>query len=263
MNRNIVIRLGVGALTAATIACNLSTPVRPSPTVVTGGSNNGVTLKVSAPTPQSPANGVTLGDFSVSGITLSAGAASPEFASPVSLQYQFELMNSAGAVIESSGLMNSPTWRQSSTLEYQTRYSWRLRAAHDGAVGPWSNVFTFTTAELPAEFRCRPPFMSEPFDIMLCHIELLDDFGEPDQRVIWLRRVTRDFNFAGVPGGPYGVLVKRTGHNCEGYSCDILCSGQGNDQRQFDVLVNDTVPVWGGGGADVRSGIRVDVCEIQ
>jgi hypothetical protein len=32
---------------------------------------------------------------------------------------------------------------------------------------------------------------------------------------------------------------------------------------QFDVLVDDRIPVFGGGGSDVHDGIRVDVCEIQ
>lgn len=263
MNRNVVLRLGAAALAAATIACNLATPARPTPTVVAGGSSNGATLKVSAPTPQSPANGVTLTDFAVSGITLTASAATPTYASSAALQYQFELMDPSGAVIETSGLLNSPSWRQSRTLEYQTRYTWRLRAVQDNADGPWSGNSAFTTAELPPEFRCRPPFMSAPVDIMICHLELIGEFDEPEHHVLWLKRIARDFNVAGVPGGPYGILQKRSGNNCEGYSCDILCSGQGNNQLQFDVLVNDEIPVWGGGGNDVHDGIRVDVCEIQ
>jgi hypothetical protein len=262
MNRNVVLRLGAAALAAATIACNLATPARPTPVVVTGGTSNGASLKVSAPTPQSPANGVTLSDIVISGITLSAGGATPNFASSAALQYEFELTG-PGGFRETSGVMGSPTWRQSQQLEYATQYTWRVRAVQDGAAGPWSGNSTFRTTELPPEFRCRPPFMSGALDIMLCHIDVLDGLHEPEDHVLWLSRVARDFNFAGVPGGPYGILQKRTGNNCEGYSCDILCSGQGNNQLQFDVLVNDEIPVWGGGGNDVHDGIRVDVCEIQ
>lgn len=262
MNRTVVLRLGAAALTATTIACNLATPVRPTPTVVTGGTSNGASLKVSAPTPQSPANGARLTDLIISGITLSAGGATPNFATSAALQYEFELTGPNG-FRETSGVMGSPTWRQSRELEYATQYTWRVRAVQDGAAGPWSSNSTFTTTDLPPEFRCRPPFMSSPLDIMFCHLELIEDFHEPDQHILWLARVARDFNVAGVPGGPYGILQKRTGNNCEGYSCDILCSGQGNNQLQFDVLVNDEIPVWGGGGNDVHDGIRVDVCEIQ
>lgn len=264
MNRTIVTRLSIAALTAVTLACNLSTPVRPTPTDASGGgSPDGSTLKVSAPTPQSPANGSTLPGITVSRITLSAGGSTATFASSASLQYEFELMGPNGAVIERSGLLNSPSWTQSTTLEYVTRYSWHLRAVQDRAVGPWSTTFSFLTPDLPPEFRCRPPFVSDPIGIMLCHIDVMDgEFHEPDERLLWLIRVARDFNVAGVPGGPFGILLKRAGNNCEGYSCDIICSGQGNDQIQYDLLVNDEIPVWGGGN-DIHDGIRVDVCEIQ
>jgi hypothetical protein len=262
MNRTVVLRLGAAAMTAATIACNLATPVRPTPAVVTGGTSNGTSLKVSAPTPQSPANGATLTDIVVSGITLSAAGATPNFASSASLQYEFELTG-PGGFRETSGVMGSPTWQQSQTLEYATQYAWRVRAVQDGAAGPWSSNSTFTTTELPPEFRCRPPFMSSPFDIMLCHMALLVNFDGPNDHELFLKRVARDFNIAGVPGGPWGVLAKTAGHNCNGYSCDILCTGQGGSQLQFDVLVDDRIPVWGGGGSDVHDGIRVDHCEIQ
>jgi hypothetical protein len=263
MNRNVVFRLGAAVMTAATIACNLATPTRPTPAVVTGGTSSGASLKVSAPTPQSPANGAKLTDIIVSGITLSAGSATPTFAESAALQYEFELTGPDG-FRETSGIMGNPSWRQSRTLEYATQYSWRVRAVQDGAAGPWSSNSTFTTTELPPEFRCRPPFVFGAVDIMLCHIDVMGgEFHEPEDHVIWLKRVARDFNFAGVPGGPYGILQKRTGNNCGGYSCDILCSGQGNNQLQFDVLIDDRIPVFGGGGNDVHDGIRVDVCEIQ
>ena len=259
--KNIVIRLCAGALTAATIACNLSTPARPTPTVVTGGSG-GATLKVSAPSPQSPANGVKLTEIVNSGITLSAAGSTPTFASSASLQYQFELMNASGSVIERSDPLNSPTWRQSSALEYDTRYQWRLRALQDDGVGPWSVIFSFTTSDLPPEFRCRPPFMSAAIDILNCHRDLVDSLDH-DTAIVFLRRVTRDFNIARVPGGPFGMLRKATGNNCHGYSCDIICSGQGNSQVQYDILINDDIPIWGGSGNDIFDDIRVDFCEIQ
>ena len=45
-------------------------------------------------------------------------------------------------------------------------------------------------------------------------------------------------NAAGVSGGPFGILEKASGNNCGGYSCDIICSGQGNAQKQWDVLID-------------------------
>src|SRR3970282_211493 len=110
--------------------------------------------------------------------------------------------------------MGTRTWRQSQTLEYATQYTWRVRAVMDGAAGPWSSNATFTTTELPPEFRWRPPFMSSPLDIKICHLTVLGgELHEVEDHVVGLSRVARDSNIAGVPGGPYGILQKRTGNN--------------------------------------------------
>lgn len=79
-----------------------------------------------------------------------------------------------------------------------------------------------------------------------------------------MRAIARDLNANGVGGGPYGILRKGGGHNCGGYSCDIVCAGQGNDQRQWDALSDAegaASPVWS--GPFTLPNIRVDVCEIQ
>ena len=63
----------------------------------------------------------------------------------------------------------------------------------------------------------------------------LDDGSERDGTV----------HAAGVPGGRWGILRKTGGHNCGGYSCDIICNAGG---QQFDVLGdqdNAAYPQWG------------------
>ena len=82
-----------------------------------------------------------------------------------------------------------------------------------------------------------------------------------DERASFLRDSVRQFNQAGVPGGPFGLLRKRSGNNCGGYSCDVICSGQGDAQRQYDVLIDEDRPTWS--GRPIGPDIRVDVCEIQ
>lgn len=52
----------------------------------------------------------------------------------------------------------------------------------------------------------------------------------------FLRGVAYDLNAADVPEGPFGVLVKESGTNCAGISCDVICADQGDAQRQWDVL---------------------------
>lgn len=85
-----------------------------------------------------------------------------------------------------------------------------------------------------------------------------------DEVVTFLRDVARSLNEGGVAGGPFGVLRKTTGNNCGGFSCDIICAGQGDQQRQWDVLTDfegAQVPGWAGphGVPD----IRVDECVIE
>jgi hypothetical protein len=65
-------------------------------------------------------------------------------------------------------------------------------------------------------------------------------------QINFLKQSARDFNAARIPNGPWGVLIKTIGNNCHGYSCDILCAGQGPGQIQVDVLINEEIVTWGG-----------------
>jgi hypothetical protein len=84
----------------------------------------------------------------------------------------------------------------------------------------------------------------------------------PTEIVEFLRQVSRDLNRAGISGGPFGILVKPSGHNCHGYSCDIICSGNGGGQRQWDVIV-DAGGTSGITWSEVGPGLTVRPCEIQ
>jgi hypothetical protein len=79
------------------------------------------------------------------------------------------------------------------------------------------------------------------------------------QAVAFLSGSAKDFNAAGVPDGPFGILRKTGGNNCNGYSCDILCSGQGSNQKQWDVLVDSKYVTWGAPIPDIRE----DTCVVQ
>ena len=76
--------------------------------------------------------------------------------------------------------------------------------------------------------------------------------------------IVQSLNRNGIGGGPFGILRKQSGTNCNGYSCDIICAGQGNGQRQWDVLGDiDGAQSPGWAGPHTVPHIRVDVCEIQ
>jgi hypothetical protein len=85
-----------------------------------------------------------------------------------------------------------------------------------------------------------------------------------EQLVEFLKHSAESLNRNGIANGPYGVLHKGTGWNCRGYSCDIICAGQGEEQRQYDVLLDadgSQAVTWG--EARTYPNIRVDHCEIR
>jgi hypothetical protein len=84
------------------------------------------------------------------------------------------------------------------------------------------------------------------------------------QTVDFLKASAVSLGRNGISGAPFGLLRKSGGSSCNGYSCDILCSGQGNSQRQWDVLGDAEGaqdPAWN--GPLTVPNIRVDVCDIQ
>jgi hypothetical protein len=150
-----------------------------------------------------------------------------------------------------------------------TTYFWRVRASDGEVTGGWSGTRAFRT---PVPAAAPPPPSGgggggapctgplSPLGILQCHRSKYPSSMSASQHVQFLRDSARDFNAAGVSGGPFGILRKTSGNNCNGYSCDILCSGQGGGQQQYDVLRDEKDAQWGG---PIGGTLRIDVCEIQ
>jgi hypothetical protein len=102
--------------------------------------------------------------------------------------------------------------------------------------------------------------LTQPYDILVCYRHQYGPHMSRDEHVVFLRDAMRHFNAVGVPDGPFGLLRKESGNNCNGYSCDVVCAGQGGQQKQWDVLINEEIPTW---GPPISGAIRIDVCEIQ
>jgi hypothetical protein len=160
------------------------------------------------------------------------------------------------------------TWSPSG-LTYSTTYYWRVYASDGEARSDWSSVWSFRTpapAPTPtpgSSTPCGPPYPNTAFGIVECQRSKFGHMSST-QMVTFLRGVARDLNAAGIGGGPFGLLRKGGGSNCGGYSCDIICAGQGNSQKQWDVLGDAEgaqTPAWI--GPKTFPDIRVDVCEIQ
>jgi len=136
--------LAVVAAAALAVACNSKTTMVSSPASPTAADDSnlnadGSNLKVSAPVPTSPVN-----DFEVEEApTLIASAAAGKYAS-VSLQYEFEVYDQADVKIQ-SGVVSTPSFKTTITLDFDKRYTWRVRSTipDQNATGPWSTVASF------------------------------------------------------------------------------------------------------------------------
>jgi hypothetical protein len=247
------------AMTAA--ACSDSKPLSPA----APGSGSG--SQVSAPTAVSPANGARVESRQPS-FTVTNPTAELSDLSVVKLHFIVQDMGSntlhrSGPVDLGSG---STTYTLPIELEHDREFRWFAEAVWNQSTGPASVAQSFMTPEAPA-----PPAPAavdhckgSALEIVACQRARAQGRMSPSQLVTFLRLVSRDLNAAGSPGAPFGVLRKAAGANCEGYSCDIVCAGQGNLQLQYDVL-NDAEgaqqPVWE--GPFTGRAIRADYCEIQ
>jgi len=130
-------------------------------------------------------------------------------------------------------------------LAYSRTYYWRVRISDGETVGPWSVTETFRTPAAPAPSPGPSPgpspapggscVLSSGEAIVTCNRNRYG-YMDASQIVAFLTQSAKDLNTAGISGAPFGLLVKTGGHQCNGFSCDILCAGNGSGQRQWDVL---------------------------
>jgi hypothetical protein len=147
MHRRTYVATGLAAIVALSIACGRTAPTPVSPTSAAKGSTDaaaaadGSTLKVSAPTVVSPINDEVTADTAP---TLVASASSGKFQAS-SLAYDFELYDADNVKVQTLVLAGS-SWKVAA-LEFDKRYTWRVRATSDNAYGPWSAFAAFRTPE--------------------------------------------------------------------------------------------------------------------
>ena len=136
-------------LLALTVACskNSETPVSPSSSQpgTSEAGPGGETLKVSAPTPQSPVNNAQPDQ-----LLLTAGKATGTFNQTLDAgyTYEFQIMNSANTMVCTStiggGSGSTVSWTPTTcNLELDAPHTWRVRATFQGAAGPWSTAANF------------------------------------------------------------------------------------------------------------------------
>ena len=165
------------------------------------------------------------------------------------------------------------SWTSDVDLEFAATFFWRARASDGETTSDWTHAQVFRTpgAPAPTPGPAPPPpppsggpcVSGDPEAIVACERRKFGRMSS-SQLVTFLRQVARSLNANGISGRPFGVLRKGSGHNCAGYSCDIVCAGQGSSQRQWDVLADaegSQTPTWNGPMRPPN--IRIDACEIQ
>jgi hypothetical protein len=230
-----------------------------------------VPVVVDPPVPASPINGAATAnitpDLVVTNGRVQGRAGQVVYRYEVARDQAFGNMISVANVARSGG---GTTTHQSAPLPPGITLFWRVWATNGQLTNGPSAVQSFRTPAAPAPGPGPGPTppapggdcskLSGPADIVNCNLARWGSLGSRET-VEFLRLTARDLNRAGISGGPFGILVKTSGANCNGYSCDIICSGQGGGQRQWDVLVDSGR----GGGTwhEVGSGLTARPCEIQ
>jgi len=167
---------------------------------------------------------------------------------------------------------NGDTKFRSNPLPSSATLFWRSRATDGETTSAWSATQAFKTPAAPAPSPSPGPspapgggpcVSSSPLQIITCERNKYGHMSSTDT-VNFLTASARSLTSNGISGGPFGLLRKGGGSSCNGYSCDIICSGSGNGQRQWDVLGDaEGAQVPSFNGPATVPNIRVDVCDIK
>lgn len=194
-----------------------------------------------------------------------------------SVRYEFQLSTTPtfGGLLASLDVAETPGETHfviATDLVNDLPHFWRVRASDGETTSNWMTTQTFRTplgapapgpGPTPPAPGAGPCVSSSPLAIVECERAKFG-FMNSSQMLTFMRNTARSLNANGISPGGFGVLRKASGHNCGGYSCDVICSGQGSGQRQWDVLGDidgAQNPTWI--GPNTLPNIRVDVCEVQ
>ena len=246
-----LLAFGFAALTAVTLACSKAPT---TPTAPGGGSAedlgaapDGSTLKVTAPVPVSPNGGVLIEDLDPD---LVIENSKPLYVSSLNLSYVFQVIDEDGTVVYTSpqipqGSGGRTTHEIGVDLDENEKHTWRVWAVYQGRQGPRSATASFETFARFGVSCARPGAI--PVDIVACRFAQHDGARGMDheEMIQFMREVAYDLNRLGISDkGGFGLAIKTIGNNCLGYSCDIICEGHGNDQNQYDILLDESIPQW-------------------
>jgi hypothetical protein len=165
-------------------------------------------------------------------------------------------------------------WTIDRDLDYGLTHYWRVRGTDGEITTDWSPTAVFKAPAAPAPAPapggggggippgapCNSP---DPLKIVECERAKYGHMSH-SQMLDFVKASVRSLNRNGIAGAPFGILRKSGGTNCGGYSCDVICAGNGGGQQQWDILGDIDGDQWPGwGGPNRVPNIRVDACEVQ
>jgi hypothetical protein len=230
-------------------------------------------VEIQPPVPLSPIGGATTSsrspEFRVRNSVRTGPAGAVSYTFEIAEDQSFAAMAAIVTVAEQSAETKFTIAQQ---LKASTKHYWRVRGFDSNASSSWSLTQSFVTPAAATTPPTTPPTTpnpgavcnsSNPDTIIKCERAKYGYMSE-GQLLQFLIASAKSLNRNGIPGGAFGILRKGGGASCGGYACDIICAGQGTDQRQHDVLADaEGAQDAGWGPPKTYPNIRVDVCEIQ
>lgn len=262
MKHQKLLAFAAAALTATTFACSQAPAPPTSPSGADPGAAealpDGSTLKATAPVAIAPLGGIEISDLDPDLVIENARGRFVE----LPLSYVFEVSNGQGQVVYRSnpvpqGAGGRTTHEIEDDLQSEVDYTWRAYAVYRDRRGPMSAAASFKTLNRFGESCAHA---GSPIGIVACRFEQHGGGSGMDHEELiqFMREVAYDLNQLNISDkGGFGLAIKTIGNNCLGYSCDIICEGHGNDQNQYDILIDESIPNW----AEV-SEVAVRQCEI-
>jgi len=201
------------------------------------------------PAPVAPAAGSTVTAAQPELVVRNSGRSGP--IGNVSYFYQVATDQAFSQVVADTASARQPenvgagqtSWRTNRALAASTTFYWRVYASDGETASSWSSVSTFSTsapAPAPSPGPGIPPggscasLASNPENVVACRRAQYGARISPGEAPGLLRSIAQDLN-AGTNSSYYGLLVKTSGNNCSGFSCDIIC---GRDGNLWDVLAD-------------------------
>lgn len=163
-----VLLLAIVVGLAAAVACggDSKAPVSPTATAVNDADAgaDGSTLKITAPTLQSPASGAVVNELNPNFVLANATSKYTPTSALGALEYEFVIETATGTVLATAktgaGAALTGYRIAEGILQHDTNYRWRARAVQGSLVGPWAAYMTFKTFAKPVDPYLQPGWIT-------------------------------------------------------------------------------------------------------